>query len=148
MIRFREMLQNDVKMAAELEASLFPDPWSEEAFLQALKNSYTFYVVGYEENEIVAQCGYYNLGGEGEILNVAVLASRQRQGIAEQMLKYLMEHGRKNGVESFTLEVRAGNLPAIALYEKLGFVKQGMRPGFYQNPKEDAVIMNKVGDLC
>ena len=59
------------------------------------------------------------------------------------MLKVLMEEGCKRGINAFTLEVRAGNAPAIHLYEKLGFVQEGIRPGFYERPKEDAIIMWK-----
>ena len=64
----------------------------------------------------------------------------RRQGIAKQMLKDLLERGRRLGAEEFTLEVRINNTPAIKLYEGLGFVNEGIRPGFYNNPKEDARI--------
>ena len=54
-----------------------------------------------------------------------------------------MEETKKEGIEAFTLEVRATNMPAIKLYEKLGFTKAGIRKNFYENPKEDAIIMWK-----
>ena len=56
------------------------------------------------------------------------------------MMRQLLERGRGLGIGDYTLEVRAGNAPAIGLYERLGFVSEGKRPGFYEDPKEDAVI--------
>ena len=62
------------------------------------------------------------------------------QGIARMMLEELLGNARREGIRAFTLEVRAGNAPAIALYERLGFRTEGVRPGFYSKPKEDALI--------
>ena len=62
-------------------------------------------------------------------------------GIAQRMLGELIRRGEEKGVQAFTLEVRAGNAAAIHVYEKLGFASEGIRPGFYEKPAEDAVIM-------
>ena len=78
--------------------------------------------------------------GDADITNVMVREDHRRAGIAEEMLKELMERSKEIGARNFTLEVRASNLPAIRLYEKLGFKSEGVRPGFYEHPKEDAVI--------
>ena len=89
---------------------------------------------------IVGICGVRQLGGDGEITNVAVRPAFRGQGIARSMLEMLLAESRRDGVRDFTLEVRAGNAPAIALYEGLGFRPEGVRPGFYTKPVEDALI--------
>ena len=85
-------------------------------------------------------CGVRNVSGDGEVTNVSVSGDCRREGVGYKMLKQLLERGRGIGIENYTLEVRAGNEAAIRLYEKLGFVSEGVRPGFYDEPKEDAVI--------
>ena len=80
------------------------------------------------------------MSGDGEVTNVSVSGDCRREGVGYKMVKQLLERGRGIGIENYTLEVRAGNAAAIRLYEKLGFVSEGVRPGFYDEPKEDAVI--------
>jgi ribosomal-protein-alanine N-acetyltransferase len=71
-----------------------------------------------------------------------VVAERYRnRGVAQAMLGELIARGESDQVEAFTLEVRVSNAPAIHIYEKLGFVCEGIRPGFYEKPREDAMIM-------
>ena len=82
-----------------------------------------------------------NIAGEGEITNVVIKEEFRGRGYAYSMMQRLLEEGRKLGVSDFTLEVRVSNTPAIKLYEKLGFKSEGIRPGFYDKPKEDAMIL-------
>lgn len=82
-------------------------------------------------------------GGEGNITNVVVAEEARNKGIGTKMLRHLMEEGERNGLGAFTLEVRVSNAPAIHVYEKLGFLSEGIRPNFYEKPAEDAVIMWK-----
>jgi ribosomal-protein-alanine N-acetyltransferase len=102
-------------------------------------------VLSGEKNEIfgdiVGYCGMYTTPGEGEIVNVAVHPAFRRRGIARRLLKRLLEEGRDAQVERFILEVRRSNENAVALYEGLGFQTLGIRPGFYEHPREDALIM-------
>ncbi len=86
---------------------------------------------------------YRNIVGDVDITNVQVDTAFRRQGIARELMVKAMEYARACGGVRFTLEVRASNAPAIALYESLGFVSAGVRPGFYEDPREDAVIMWK-----
>ena len=79
--------------------------------------------------------------GEGDIDNVAVLPEYRNHGIASSLVEELLKAGKEAGVEEFTLEVRVSNEAAIRVYEKAGFVSEGIRPGFYEDPKEDANIM-------
>ena len=73
-------------------------------------------------------------------MNVSVEKEYRRQGIAGMILDALLEEGKKRGVKEFTLEVRESNEGARRLYEKKGFVNEGVRPNFYSNPNEGAVI--------
>lgn len=90
---------------------------------------------------IVAECGVRDIMGEGEITNVAVHPDFRGQGIARQMMKHVLQDSLIKGMTAFTLEVRAGNQPAIALYERFGFRTEGIRQAFYEDPVEDALIM-------
>lgn len=88
-------------------------------------------------------CVCYQSFEEGEITNVAVKKELRGQGIAGKLLEKLGSYGRERGLERYILEVRAGNEPAIHLYERSGFTRVGIRKGFYEQPVEDAVIMVK-----
>ena len=136
------MTEEDLEQVAELEKSIFSTPWSKAAFSDSLQRPYSHFFVAVAD-EIVGYCGVHNLGGDGEITNVAVEPKYRGQKIAYEMLDFAMEETKKAGVQAFTLEVRTSNTPAIKLYEKLGFVSQGVRKNFYENPTEDALIMWK-----
>lgn len=73
--------------------------------------------------------------------NIAVFPEYRGRGIGAALTKALLVEGRKRGMNAFTLEVRVGNQAAIHIYEKLGFRSEGVRKGFYEKPKEDALIM-------
>ena len=83
------------------------------------------------------------MAGEGEISNVAVAEKFRRRGIGRKLMEYMLKEAPSFGIGDLTLEVRVSNAPAISLYESLGFHKEGVRPGFYEKPKEDALIMWK-----
>ena len=147
MILIRKMLPEDAKKASLLEKECFSQPWSKEAFDRALKNPNAYYIVAEDsenlQNEMIGMCGVLNVLGEGEITNVAVKNMYRGQKIAQQMLEELLTEGKKLGIKAFTLEVRSQNISAIHIYEKLGFFSVGIRKNFYNNPKEDALIMWK-----
>jgi ribosomal-protein-alanine N-acetyltransferase len=151
MIIYEHMKITDCDRMAELEKEAFGhDAWTADDFRESLCCDYTVYVVardtesdGPKDSLPVACAGIRNMCGDGDITNVLVKEEYRRQGIAENLLRYLFEEGRAIGVKNFTLEVRVSNTPAIRLYEKLGFVSEGIRPGFYDAPKEDAIIFWK-----
>ena len=88
-------------------------------------------------------CGVWLSFEEGEIMNVAVRKEYRRKGVAGRLMKELLSRAEKRGAARFILEVREGNLPAIRLYESLGFLHAGRRRNFYSDPAEDALIMIK-----
>nr|WP_308627189.1 ribosomal protein S18-alanine N-acetyltransferase [uncultured Eisenbergiella sp.] len=140
----RRMVRDDLTQAASLEQKCFgTDAWSLQAFADALEDANALYLSGMEEGTLVAYCGIWKSFEDGDITNVAVEEIHRKKGYARQLLKQLMKEASLSGVENFTLEVRESNLPAIRLYESLGFVTEGVRKDFYRNPKENALIMWK-----
>lgn len=143
MIRIRELTEADVQAVSRIEAATFSMPWSADDFLEMVKADYAYYYVAEADGEIAGCCGIRNMAGEGEITNVVVAEAFRRKGIGREMLEYMLERAKEAGIGDCTLEVRVSNLPAIRLYEKLGFKAEGIRPGFYEKPAEDALIMWK-----
>ena len=94
-----------------------------------------------EDDQVVGYAGLYQVLDEGDITNIAVLPSARKKGIGTALTHALIEAGEQRAIHAFTLEVRVGNVAAIHIYEKLGFVSAGVRKGFYEKPKEDALIM-------
>ena len=140
-IRVREITAEDIEDAALLEkANLGKEAWSQKQLLDAITRDDTIYLVAVKSEKIVGLCGVQNISGEGEITNVSVASYCRGEGIGYKMLKQLIERGKGIGIKDYTLEVRAGNKSAISLYERLGFKSEGVRPGFYDEPKDDAVI--------
>lgn len=137
----RNMKPEDVPQVAELESQTFSQPWSAKGFLDSLKLSNTIFLVACDGQEIVGYAGMYLSVDEGEIVNVAVAQNMRRKGIGDALLDEMAECAAKKGAQRIVLEVRVSNEPAIRLYEKHGYVRCGVRKGFYELPKEDAYIM-------
>ena len=143
MILIRELTAADVETVSQSEAETFSMPWSAEDFLEMVSADYAYYYVAEIDGEIAGCCGIRNIAGEGEITNVVVAQKHRQKGIGRKMLEYMLERALEVGIGACTLEVRVSNYKAIALYESLGFVGEGIRPKFYEKPTEDALIMWK-----
>ena len=129
---------------AAIEAVCFSEPWSEQAYLEACeKEEYLYLVAVNDAGQAVGMCGMLIGPFEAEVMNVGVHPDHRGKGIAMKLMDALMEAGQARGVAEYTLEVRVGNASAIHVYEAHGFVGEGIRPGFYSMPKEDALIMWK-----
>ena len=128
--------------AHALEKINFPqDPWTEEMFRAAEKDPATVFLYEYRGGELAGLVIIHVIAGEGSIDNVSVSPAYRRQGIARRLLAEAMTRARENlGAKDFTLEVRRSNEGARALYESIGFVNEGIRPGYYEKPREDACI--------
>ena len=131
--------------AAEIERLCFSDPWSEKMLAEHLANpcSLTLAAVG-DTGRLLGYVGLLAVVDEGYITNVAVRPDCRRQGVASSLLQALEARGRARNLTFLTLEVRQSNAPARALYEKLGYAQAGLRRNYYENPREDAVIMTKT----
>lgn len=132
------MRDDHVAALAELEALCFAHPWSEEALREELRNPCAHFLVAERDRRAVGYVGCHHIAGEGYITNVAVHPDCRRQGVARALLQEALL--RWDGLSRVTLEVRVSNAAAIALYEGLGFVCEGVRPKFYTDPAEDAGI--------
>lgn len=132
-----------MEAASKIESEAFSMPWSARDFLEMVEADYAYYYVAELDGEIAGCCGIRNIAGEGEITNVVVAAGHRKKGIARKLMEYMLERAKENGIGDCTLEVRVSNQPAIRLYESFGFKGEGIRPGFYEKPKEDALIMWK-----
>lgn len=133
-----------VPQVAAVEALCFSEPWSEQAYREACERDEYLYIAAINgEGRAVGMCGLLIGLFEAEVMNVAVHPDYRRQGIAAKLMQALLEAGDARGVQEYTLEVRAGNVGAIRLYESYGFVSEGIRPDFYRKPVEDALIMWK-----
>lgn len=137
----RELQEGDIPKLARIESESFSMPWSADAFRELLDRPYCAYFVALADGQIAGCCGYTDTCHEANIDNVVVAAEYRNLGIAQALLQRLMEHGQNSGIEAYTLEVRVSNLAAIHIYEKFGFKSEGIRPGFYEKPVEDAMIM-------
>ena len=140
-IRIREMQAEDVDAVTALEESCFSMPWKRQDFEDILTNQDRIYLVAECDKDIVGGCMLTMIAGEGDISNVAVYEAYRGQHIATALMQELLRVGEENGICDFTLEVREQNLSAIRLYENAGFVSEGIRPNFYDKPKDNAVIM-------
>lgn len=139
-IVIRRMTVNDAPFVHRIEALCFSDPWSEEAFKEAADDSnYLFFVATFED-EIIGMAGLILSPFEGTLTNIAVLPEMRDKHIGHLLVDRVLAEGRQMGLNSFTLEVRKSNTAAIRLYEDFGFENAGIRPGFYDHPKEDAIV--------
>ena len=139
----RPMEELDLPQAAAIEKEAITPPWSEQAFRESLGLEHTILLAAKQDGQVAGYCVCYQSFEEGEITNVAVKKELRGQGIAGKLLEKLCSYGKERGLERYILEVRAGNEPAIHLYERSGFTRVGIRKGFYEQPVEDAVIMVK-----
>lgn len=168
----RRMMREDLQAVAELEKVCFSEPWSLALLSDSLhRKEYLFLVAEVEEPDgdsevtdpeggsegaetqttqkrtaatrIAGYLGARTVLDEMEIANVAVFPEYRKQGVGEAMLTELLSIAGEMDLFGVTLEVRVGNAPAIHLYEKLGFTREGIRPGFYSKPVEDALIFWK-----
>jgi ribosomal-protein-alanine N-acetyltransferase len=143
MVTYRQMTPADVPFISRLESETFSMPWSAESFLEMIEKEDARYYVAEENGQLLGGCGVLMIVGEGNITNVVVVPEMRNKGIGTGLLQYMIKEGQKDGLCAYTLEVRVSNAQAIHVYEKLGFVSEGIRPGFYEKPTEDAMIMWK-----
>lgn len=137
------MNESHVAAVAALEKLCFADPWSLSSIASELKNPLALWLVAVEDDILCGYIGSQSVMGESDMMNVAVNPDFRRKGIGEALVTALSEELKALGNTSLTLEVRASNAPAIALYEKLGFTQVGLRKNYYRNPREDALILRK-----
>lgn len=145
--RIRNMTVADLQEVMEIESTLFPDPWDEVFFLEEVERHDAFVMEDTITSELAGYlCGWHVLD-EFMITNIGVKKELQKQGLGELLLRYIIGLKGETGVIYFYLEVRESNLPAIRLYERLGFGMIGKRVDYYQHPVENALVMSLMLDI-
>ena len=132
-----------VAQVAELEKLCFSDPWSEKSVASELKNELSLWIVALEGEKVLGYVGSQTVMGETDMMNIAVHPDYRRRRIAEALVNELVRALKARESHCLTLEVRASNAPAIALYDKMGFMQIGLRKNYYRNPREDALLLRR-----
>lgn len=144
-VRIRPLEKEDCHRIAALEEEIFSNPWSEKSLLDMLGKKEVIYLVAETlaegKFEIAGYIGAWQSYEEADITNVAVSPTYRKHGIGSLLMEQMIAAAWDRGITEMTLEVRVSNVPAIHLYEKYGFLSEGIRPGFYDKPREDAMIM-------
>ena len=143
MMEIIKMNEAHVPAIAELEKLCFSDPWSQSSIAGELTGRLSHWLVSVDGEQVLGYIGSQSVLGQSDMMNVAVHPDHRRKGIAQALILALCADLQAQGNSCLTLEVRASNAPAIALYEKLGFDTVGRRPNYYRHPKEDALILRK-----
>jgi ribosomal-protein-alanine N-acetyltransferase len=148
-----QWLIEPLSLAADLEAVLrieqasFVNPWTREMYLAELDNrgiSYC-YVARSASREVVGYCSFWRVLDELHINNLAVAPLYRGAGVGTALLAEVVHQGARLGARRATLEVRRSNEAARRLYERLGFAVAGVRPAYYTNPVEDALVLWREG---
>ena len=146
-MRIAHMTAEYVPQVAALEKVCFSDPWSEKSVASEVENPLSCSMVALDGETVAGYVGSQTVLDETDMMNVAVHPDFRRQGVARALILALTEELKKRGGHCLTLEVRASNDPARALYESLGFAHVGTRRNYYHNPKEDALILRKEWEI-
>ena len=139
----RPMTEADLPRVLELEQCCFPDPWTEGVFRSSLADETELWLVCQQGGLVLGYLGMQSVLDEGYIDNLAVDPAFRRRQLGTRLLTAAEDEAKKRNLSFLSLEVRAGNEAAIALYSRFGFETLGVRPGYYLRPKEDARIMTK-----
>ena len=141
-MRIRDAVPQDVPEFARLERECFTTPWTEEIIRSQLSGEGKLMLVAEEDGRFAGYMGLQYVLDEGYISNVCTAPEFRRRGVASALIDETVTRAAALGLSFLSLEVRRSNEPAIRLYEAWGFQKVGVRPGYYEKPAEDAIIMD------
>jgi len=139
----RASTAEDLAAVAALQRATFTNAWGTEAIRWELEHTDVarLYVMYEPQGTLVAYCACWMVFDELHINSLAVDSAWRRQGLARHLLRHVLRDAASGGARSATLEVRRSNEAALALYAALDFRVEGERPGYYQAPPEDALIL-------
>jgi len=140
------MRLQDLDSVMEIEHGSFKAPWSRQVFAEELDRDWAYVDIATTRRPdgrplVVGFCNYWLVRDEVHILNVAVHPDHRRQGHARHLMRHLVDFARRHRCRVLTLEARRSNVGAIALYGEFGFKAVGIRPKYYVEDREDAVVM-------
>ena len=150
-LMIRRMQPEDLPQVMVIEKENFSIPWSEKSFRDMLPRPEAVFltavqVSGETGGQIIGYAGAVMAMDEGDVTNIAVLGSCKQRGIGTALLDRLIRETESAGVRDLFLEVREHNVPALCLYRAAGFTEAGRRKGYYDKPKEDALIMKRSSE--
>ena len=125
----------------ELDGEAFYDSWSRDTWQRELQNRIAVWIVAELDNQIAGYAGIWNVAGEAQVMRVAVKKAMRNQGLGLLLTQELINRAWESGAEAVTLEVRESNTAARKVYERCGFVSSGVRPDYYEDTHDGAVIM-------
>lgn len=137
----REMSAADLKAVQAIEQESFHDSWAVESWVAELNSSIAKYIVLEQEGIIKGFAGFWLIAGEAQVTRVAVAKDARGQGLGKILTAALIAAAWQDGAEAVTLEVRKSNIAAQTVYTQTGFTVSGVRPHYYEDNKEDAIIM-------
>ena len=142
-VKIKPMQKTDLDDVIAIEAKAYGEHhWSKDSFMSELSNDLAkYFSVFNTDGQLIGYCGCWQILEEAHITNIAVSPDYRLKHIGEALLTTIIDECYRNMAKYITLEVRVGNKPAIALYEKYGFKSLGVRKGYYQDNNEDALIM-------
>jgi tRNA threonylcarbamoyl adenosine modification protein YeaZ/ribosomal-protein-alanine acetyltransferase len=142
-VTIRRATSDDLPAVAALQRETFTNAWGAEAIRWELENTDVarLYVMHRPDGVTVAYCACWMVFDELHINSLAVDPPWRRRGLARQLLRHVLREAAASGARAATLEVRRSNEPALKLYEGLGFRVEGERHGYYQEPREDALVL-------
>jgi [ribosomal protein S18]-alanine N-acetyltransferase len=135
----RPLTYSDLPQVIAIERRSFPTPWSLAMFVLELSKPSGICLAAEDDGAVVGYLVCARYADVWHLMNIAVDPAARRHGVASSLLEEMLERAGQD--ESFTLEVRTSNAPAIALYERFGFRSAGTRPRYYRDNGEDAMIM-------
>ncbi|NQV18489.1 MAG: ribosomal protein S18-alanine N-acetyltransferase [Armatimonadetes bacterium] len=140
-IEICKMQIKDLQKVLDIEKELFSEPWSAKMFVEKIINHESYVLQKSDEQEIIGYICGWKINDEFEITNLGIRKQFQRQGFGKILVEHLIKKVKNENCKIFFLEVRENNFAAQKLYEKLGFKVIGIREEYYNNPKENAVVM-------
>lgn len=140
-INFRPLAAADIPAIVKLEAESFYDAWNENMLQNELSNSMTTYLVMEVAGRLMGYAGFWLVAGEAQITRVAIWDEERGQGYGTRLTAALVNKAWELGAEAITLEVRESNMAAQKAYLTCGFASEGIRPNYYEDNHENAVIM-------
>lgn len=144
-LTFAELSEAWLEQVAEIERFCSSAPWSVQAFQAEVHDRESEFLLALDDGRVVGFAGLWLVIDEAHVVNVGVHPDYRRKGVGMQMMQELLERAIRRGAKCAMLEVRAGNVPAIRMYEKLGFAVAGRRKAYYPDNQEDALVMWKHG---
>ncbi|KRT74250.1 MAG: SSU ribosomal protein S18P alanine acetyltransferase, ribosomal-protein-alanine N-acetyltransferase [Deltaproteobacteria bacterium CSP1-8] len=147
--RIRDLAHEDLDGVMAIEKESFPSPWSRALFEEEIGRGFSDAIVAVDVpgGSVAGYAICWTVGYESHLLNIAVRPDARNQGVGRSLLKECIRRGVRAGGRTITLEVRAGNEPALSLYRRDGFRFTGVRRGYYTDTGEDAIVLlREIGE--